>query len=617
MKKKISELFHNTNLTWSLLFFSVLIVNAFVDPTPSESSSFFLNLKATPTATITVTNTEFCLGEQTTITFEGADGNPNYSFTYTLNGGAEQTITTENSEISVTLNSEITASGTYTYSLIGVTDSSDGGSITEINDQEITITVTDPPTVDFDFTNDNACSGETIQFTSNATGDGTLSYSWNFGDGETSTEENPVKVYNELGSGSVNFSVTLTITDSNGCSNTKTRDLSVLGKPNLKFRDGNFNDFGNCGSIESDSEEFELLVQNISPDITNIVSYSIAWGDTETTSDATFPITHLYSDRGVFTMIISAIDNNGCSNEVSYQINNISNPAVGFESPGFTQNLCAPSLLNFGLTNWGTNSLDTYYTIEWGDGLVETYTQSELQVLEKEDNPGVLYYNASNPENSETIPIDHTYSSGSCSNTDGSFTINVTATNNCGYTPFTVSNITILEKSIANFTIEGFVHDHQDENSEIADDIFFSCLNNQPVKFFNNTIIGDGNNCVKYATYDWKFERIAPNDPAVVEILYSDSDNSPGFQTYSFPEPGTYEVTLIVNGKCGGSSFKETICVEPDIIASYDTDTQEGCIPLAVSTQNTIDKDLLCGGSQYNSSFQALSFTIQLVRFIQ
>jgi hypothetical protein len=251
---------------------------------------------------------------------------------------------------------------------------------------------------------------------------------------------------------------------------TSTKEIIVLGKPNLKFLDGNFNDFGNCGSSENDSEEFELLIQNMSPDNANIVSYSIVWGDMETTTNATFPITHLYTNRGVFTMTISAIDNNGCSNEISYQVNNISNPAVGFESPGFTQNLCSPSLLNFGLTNWGTNSLDTYYTIEWGDGITETYTQSELQVLENEDNPGVLYYNASDPEISETIPIDHTYNSGSCSNTDGSFTINVTATNNCGYTPFTVSNITLLEKSIANFTIEGFTHDHQDENSESEDD---------------------------------------------------------------------------------------------------------------------------------------------------
>ena len=99
-------------LTWLLLFFSIFFVNAYVVAMPAETSSFLLNSKATPTATITVANTELCLGEQTIITFEGAGGNPNYSFTYTINNGAEQTIATENDQVSVSINTSITSSGT-------------------------------------------------------------------------------------------------------------------------------------------------------------------------------------------------------------------------------------------------------------------------------------------------------------------------------------------------------------------------------------------------------------------------------------------------------------------------------------------------------------------------
>ena len=55
-----------------------------------------------------------------------------------------------------------------------------------------------------------------IQFT-NASygGSGNFTYVWDFGDGTTSTEENPKHVYNEKGI----FVVSLTITDSSGRSN--------------------------------------------------------------------------------------------------------------------------------------------------------------------------------------------------------------------------------------------------------------------------------------------------------------------------------------------------------------------------------------------------------------
>ena len=321
MKKKISKLFRLTSLTWPLLFFSVFIVNAFVDTTPSESSSFLLNSKAAPTATITVTNTELCLGEQTTITFEGVDGNPNYSFTYTVNDGTEQTITTVNNEVSVILNSGITASGTYTYSLIGVVDSSDGGSINEINDQEVTITVTDPPAVDFDFTNDNACSGETIQFTSNATGNGTLSYIWNFGDGTTSTDENPVKIYNIVGNDSQVFSISLIVSDTNGCYTTIIKDIQVLRIPDISF----FSDLP-LKKCNAATGLFDVEFYNSSDSHSEIISYTIDWGDdsSDTFNNTDFiPYSTLIShsfEIGVYTVVFSATNSNGCVNEVEYEV---------------------------------------------------------------------------------------------------------------------------------------------------------------------------------------------------------------------------------------------------------------------------------------------------------
>ena len=51
----------------------------------------------------------------------------------------------------------------------------------------------------------------TVNFTDQSTGEG-LTYSWNFGDGETSTQASPNHIYNQVGT----FTVTLTVNNSDG-----------------------------------------------------------------------------------------------------------------------------------------------------------------------------------------------------------------------------------------------------------------------------------------------------------------------------------------------------------------------------------------------------------------
>lgn len=56
--------------------------------------------------------------------------------------------------------------------------------------------------------------------------EGGITYEWDFGDGNTSTERNPTYIYNENGS----FLCTLTITDSNG--EKVTDSIMISAKPN-------------------------------------------------------------------------------------------------------------------------------------------------------------------------------------------------------------------------------------------------------------------------------------------------------------------------------------------------------------------------------------------------
>ena len=120
------------------------------------------------------------------------------------------------------------AAGTYSVSLTVTDDDGDTDTATE------DVTVTDggnvPPVAAFTFTT----SDLTASFTDASTdADGTIvSWDWDFGDGNTSTAQNPSNVYGAPGT----YSVSLTVTDDAGDSDTATENVTVTdgsGGPTL------------------------------------------------------------------------------------------------------------------------------------------------------------------------------------------------------------------------------------------------------------------------------------------------------------------------------------------------------------------------------------------------
>ncbi len=79
----------------------------------------------------------------------------------------------------------------------------------------------DGPMVDFSVSSNTPSTGETLTFT-NASANAT-EYFWKFGDGTTSTEENPMHVYTEEGT----YLVILSAVNGDGCSVTTTQEIVV------------------------------------------------------------------------------------------------------------------------------------------------------------------------------------------------------------------------------------------------------------------------------------------------------------------------------------------------------------------------------------------------------
>jgi len=103
---------------------------------------------------------------------------------------------------------QYTTSGLYTVSLT-VTDEYGSDTMTRTNYIAIDV----PPMAEFTSDTQSAFLNENITFTDQSTSYGTISsWQWNFGDGTTSTAQNPVHSYSATG----NYTISLTVTDEFG-----------------------------------------------------------------------------------------------------------------------------------------------------------------------------------------------------------------------------------------------------------------------------------------------------------------------------------------------------------------------------------------------------------------
>lgn len=121
------------------------------------------------------------------------------------------------------------APGTYTVSL--TVTNSDAQTDTVTHDIEVSAL---RPTANFDYSPTTPDVGDTVTFTdkSTAVGSATIEgWSWNFGDGTTSTVQNPTHSYAIMGT----YTVSLTVTDSNDQTSNVYTEQVVVGPPVMVY----------------------------------------------------------------------------------------------------------------------------------------------------------------------------------------------------------------------------------------------------------------------------------------------------------------------------------------------------------------------------------------------
>ena len=234
---------------------------------------------------------------------------------------------------------------------------------------------------DFSGTPTSGCATLTVNFSDLSTGTGIDGWSWTFGDGGTSTAQNPSYGYDTPGT----YTVTLTVSSSSqGCNDdaTKVDYITVDGPPTADF----------SGSPISGTEPLTVNFTDLSIDAT---SWSWDFGDGVGTSNEQNP-GYTYNSDGTYTVTLTAT--NACGSDQEIKVDYITvYPCIAPTADFSASPTSGDAPLNVDFTDLSTGNPDTW-NWDFGNG-VGTSSQQ---------NPSYTYDNA------------------------GTYTVTLTASNACG-----------------------------------------------------------------------------------------------------------------------------------------------------------------------------------------
>lgn len=278
----------------------------------------------------------------------------------------------------------------------------------------VSVNVFPTPNAGFTFNPVSACAFDPVSFTNTSTGTfGGTTYNWNFGDGATSTSQNPSHAYTAPGT----YNVTLTQTNGPGCTSTFNTSVTIIDAPvPLITGDDGDGDVVYCLFPGDNTTSETVTFSNFT---TGGVSYEWDFDDGSPifTTGSTADITHTYTSYGTYNVTMTATGPNGCQTSTTIEVifEKFVSAALTLDVTEYSG--CAPHDMST-LTNLSVNA--TNFQWNFGDGST---------------------FNTNDP-----TPPSYAYT------TPGSYTVTLTASNSCNTATATISPIIIIGGPTANFT---------------------------------------------------------------------------------------------------------------------------------------------------------------------
>ena len=292
-------------------------------------------LKAQVTADFTANVTQGCSPLPVSFTDLSTSSNPIVFWEWTLANNNTSNLTNPSSIFSTP--------GFYNITLT-VSDGVDTSTITKTS----YIQVFEDPTANFTVSNAGGCAPLQVQFNDISTpGDTTITgWTWNFGDGVgTSNQSNPTYTY-PLGTQSGQKTITLTVVDGHGCSNT-------ISLPSVNVTPEPVASFTTSGPASACVPPLTVNFQNTSTG-SGILSYAWDLGLGGGYNNFNTNPSQTYSATGTYNISLAVSDQYGCMDTVTLpDFVSIGNVTAGFTSD---DTVCVGEPVTFTNTSIGGNT---------------------------------------------------------------------------------------------------------------------------------------------------------------------------------------------------------------------------------------------------------------------
>lgn len=298
------------------------------------------------------TDDEICEENGTYVVNAKSDDNPNGAEVENVSSYIWETDGKGSLQNSNTLSPEYTPAENET-GIIHLTLTAEGYSNCESIYDEMELNIIPTPSANFSI--GTACIENLVSFEDMSNGGlySIESWSWNFGDGSTSTDQNPSHEFSDV----TDYQVILSVTNSNACTSSTEKTASIHALPVIEFTHEEFTGINISTTFENKS--------------TNAINYNWDFGDS--TSSTEESPSHTYESIGIYTIILEGESSNGCISIDSSTIEVIGTPEASFTK---TADGCGPLTVEFTNTSKGD-----YLTYFWDFGNGTTSSEEEVDPM--------------------------------------------------------------------------------------------------------------------------------------------------------------------------------------------------------------------------------------------